>query len=108
MGNTVALLPGMVISNEPGYYKTGAYGIRIENLQTVIPIDAPTGSEQELLGFEVLTLAPIDLALVDASILSADEISWLNDYHTRVRMEISPIVDTQTRAWIEMATQSIN
>jgi Xaa-Pro aminopeptidase len=106
-GNTVALLPGMVISNEPGYYKTDAYGIRIENLQTVIPVEAPIGAEKELLGFEVLTLAPMDLALIDTSILSADEISWLNAYHTRVRAEIGPLVDEDTRAWMETATQPI-
>ncbi len=106
--NTVALLPGMVISNEPGYYKTGAYGIRIENLQTVIPVDAPNGGEKELLGFEVLTLAPMDLELVDTLMLSTDEISWLNDYHARVREEIGPLLDAETRAWMEIATQPIN
>jgi Xaa-Pro aminopeptidase len=106
--NTVALQPGMVISNEPGYYKSNAYGIRIENLQTVIPVNAPLGGEKELLGFEVLTLAPMDLTLVDTSILSADEISWLNAYHAQVRAEISPLVDDETRVWMETATQPIN
>src|SRR5690606_15191150 len=62
--NTVALLPGMIVSNEPGYYKAGAYGIRIENLVTVCEVDSPAGAERPLLGFETLTLVPIDRALV--------------------------------------------
>ena len=106
-GNTVALQPGMVISNEPGYYKTDAFGIRIENLQAVNTIETPEGGEKDLLGFEVLTLAPIDLALVEISIMSSQEIEWLNAYHARVRAEISPLVDDTTRTWLEIATKSI-
>jgi Xaa-Pro aminopeptidase len=106
-GNTVALQAGMVISNEPGYYKTDAYGIRIENLQAVCSIDTPEKGEKDLLGFEVLTLAPIDLALVETAILTAEEIEWLNAYHARVKAEIGPLVDDATRAWLETATQVI-
>jgi len=107
-GNTVALQPGMVISNEPGYYKTDAYGIRIENLQAVCTVDTPVNGEKELLGFEALTLAPIDLALVDTAILTAEETEWLNAYHARVKAEIGPLVDDATRIWLETAAKPIS
>ena len=106
-GNTIALQVGMVISNQPGYYKTDEYGIRIENLQAVCAVDTPERGEKELFGFEVLTLAPIDLALIETSILTAEEIEWLNAYHARVKAEIGPLVDDATRAWLETATQPI-
>jgi Xaa-Pro aminopeptidase len=101
--NTQALLPGMIVSDEPGYYKTGAYGIRIENLVVVTPAPLPQ-AERELLGFETLTLAPIDRALVEPSLLSHEEIAWLDAYHARVRHEIGPLVDSDTRTWLEAAT----
>src|SRR6266852_2557182 len=81
--NAQPLLPGMIVSNEPGYYKTGAYGIRIENLVLVQPWDGP--ADREMLGFETLTLAPIDRNLIDTSLLDDDEIAWLDEYHARVR-----------------------
>src|SRR6185503_1296357 len=100
--NTVALKPGMIVSNEPGYYKTGAYGIRIENLVAVTKLGESEAGE--MLGFETLTLAPIDRALVDTSLLSAEEIAWLDAYHARVRAEIGPQVQGDERAWLEAAT----
>jgi Xaa-Pro aminopeptidase len=100
----VALRPGMIISNEPGYYKLGAYGIRIENLVAVTQVETPPGGEHELFGFETLTLAPIDLSLIDSSMLDVDELSWLDDYHARVRETLSPLVDRDTQVWLEAAT----
>jgi Xaa-Pro aminopeptidase len=103
--NKVALEPGMVVSNEPGYYKTGEFGIRIENLVTVVPLPAPMGAERPLLGFETLTLAPIDLNLVEPALLNAAEIWWLDHYHERVHKDLTPLVDTDTAAWLKRATQ---
>jgi Xaa-Pro aminopeptidase len=102
--NLTALQRGMILSNEPGYYKTGSYGIRIENLVLVVAGPAVNGSEKPLLAFETLTLAPIDRRLVDMSLLSVDEAAWLDAYHARVRNEIGPALDAQTRAWLEQAT----
>ena len=101
------LKPGMIVSNEPGYYKQGAFGIRIENLVVVMPATAPTGSEKELLGFETITLAPIDRALIDPRLLSAEEKGWLNAYHARVRETVGPLVDAATREWLNSATAGI-
>jgi Xaa-Pro aminopeptidase len=103
--NAQALLPGMIVSNEPGYYKTGAYGIRIENLVLVQPAEG--AAEREMLGFETLTLAPIDRNLIDPSLLDEDEIAWLDEYHARVRETLTPIVDPETAAWLSQATQPI-
>lgn len=105
--NTVALKPGMIVSNEPGYYKTGAYGIRIENLVVVVEAPTPPGGERPLLGFETLTLCPIDRALVEPSLLSGDEIAWLDAYHARVRETIGPLVEPEVRAWLEQATRPV-
>jgi len=105
--NTVALEPGMVVSNEPGYYKAGAYGIRIENLVTVTAVDAPAGAEKALLGFETLTLAPIDRALVKKSLMTADEIAWLDAYHGRVAATLTPLLDDATRGWLNQATAAL-
>ncbi len=106
-GGDVALEPGMIVSNEPGYYKEGAYGIRIENLVAVTAMDAPEGAEKELLGFETLTHAPIDTRLVDLSLMTQDEIDWLNTYHAAVRDRLSPLVDDDTRQWLTQATAPI-
>jgi Xaa-Pro aminopeptidase len=105
--NTTALRPGMILSNEPGYYKTGEYGIRIENLQFVtepVPID---GGERPMLGFEPLTLAPIDRMLVVAERLSPAERAWLDAYHARVLTEIGPLVEPDVAAWLEGACAPI-
>jgi Xaa-Pro aminopeptidase len=103
MPNTVALQPGMIVSNEPGYYKTGAYGIRIENLQTVTEAAAIPGGERGMLGFETLTLAPIARELVAPSLLTADERAWLDAYHARVLAEIGPQLDGEAARWLEQA-----
>jgi Xaa-Pro aminopeptidase len=103
---TTALEGGMILSNEPGYYKTGAYGIRIENLILVEP-RAIAGGEREMMGFETLTLAPIDLALVEPSLMTAEEIAWLDAYHTGVRQSLSPQVEEETRGWLAEATRPI-
>ena len=107
VGNTVALEPGMVVSNEPGYYKTGEYGIRIENLVAVREAAKVEGAEKPLLEFETITLAPIDLNMVEAKILSDNEKAWLNAYHARVRETLSPLVDAETKAWLATATAAI-
>jgi Xaa-Pro aminopeptidase len=103
----VPLRPGMVISNEPGYYKTGAWGIRIENLEVVREAPPIDGGELETLMFEALTLAPIDLALVEPALMTAAEIAWLNAYHARVRETITPFVDGATADWLKEATRVI-
>ena len=103
--NSQALLPGMVVSNEPGYYKTGAYGIRIENLVVVQPAEGET--EREILEFETLTLAPIDRNLIEPSLLDDEEIAWLDGYHVRVREALTPLVDPETRRWLAAATAPI-
>ncbi|MDJ1158596.1 aminopeptidase P family protein [Chelatococcus sp. SYSU_G07232] len=103
---TTPLEAGMILSNEPGYYKQGAYGIRIENLIVVEPRDIPQ-AERQMLGFETITLAPIDLALVEPRLMTAEEIAWLNDYHARVRETLAPQVDEATRDWLVEATRAI-
>jgi Xaa-Pro aminopeptidase len=102
-----ALKRGMILSNEPGYYKVGAYGIRIENLVLVIEAPPVEGGEKPLNAFESLTLAPIDLRLVAPSLLTRDEIRWLDDYHARVNDSLAPLLDADTRAWLASATRPI-
>jgi Xaa-Pro aminopeptidase len=104
----VSLRRGMILSNEPGYYKTAGYGIRIENLVLVIAAPEPVGAEKPLNAFETLTLAPIDRRLVDAGMLSEKERHWLDSYHQRVRETLLPLVDAGTREWIERATLSLS
>jgi Xaa-Pro aminopeptidase len=101
---TVALKRGMILSNEPGYYKTGAYGIRIENLALVVEAAAVAGAEKPLNAFEMLTLAPIDRRLIEPRLMTADEIAWLDGYHARVRAALSPLLDTPVNAWLDRAT----
>ena len=103
----VPLRPGMVISNEPGYYKTGSWGIRIENLEVVRQAPPIDGGELETLMFETLTLVPIDLALVEPALMTTAEIDWLNAYHARVRETITPLVDAATADWLKEATRAI-
>ena len=104
---TTALKRGMILSNEPGYYKTGAYGIRIENLVLVIEAPAVAGAEKPLNAFETLTLAPIDRRLVDAAPDDGPtEIRWLDDYHARVAHALRPL-DDETRAWLDGATRPL-
>jgi Xaa-Pro aminopeptidase len=101
--NAVALRPGMIVSNEPGYYKEGAYGIRIENLQFVTEPAAIAGGERPMLGFETLTLAPIDRRLVVAGMLSPEERSQLDAYHARVFAVVGPQVPADVGLWLESA-----
>ncbi|HXV26383.1 MAG TPA: aminopeptidase P family protein [Alphaproteobacteria bacterium] len=105
--NRIALRPGMIVSNEPGYYKPGAYGIRIENLVVVTKAAQPKDAEREMLGFETLTLAPIDRTLIEIAMLTAEERDWLNAYHARVREELTPLVDADTALWLAEATQKV-
>ena len=106
---TQALMPGMICSNEPGYYKTGEYGIRIENLIVVSEAAAVPGGDpqRKFMTFETITLAPIDLELVEPSLLNAEERAWLNAYHARVVQTVGPLVDEETRPWLEKATRAI-
>ncbi len=106
VANSIALQPGMIVSNEPGYYKTGAYGIRIENLVAVKEAKIE-GADRRYLEFETLTHAPIDLACVGAGLLTDAERAWLNSYHARVRDIVGPQVDEPTRAWLAEATRAI-
>jgi Xaa-Pro aminopeptidase len=101
--SSVALRPGMIVSNEPGYYKTGAFGIRIEVLQVVTPASDVTGGERPMLGFEVLTLAPHDRRLIVADLLSGEERDWLNAYHARVLAKIGPLVEPAILSWLAEA-----
>ncbi len=101
--NTVPLQPGMIVSNEPGFYKDGEYGIRIENLEVVMPAEDIAGGERPMHRFEALTLAPIDRRLIDKALLSAEEVAQFDAYHARVLKEIGPRVDAEVRAWMEAA-----
>ncbi|SHK02341.1 Xaa-Pro aminopeptidase [Bradyrhizobium lablabi] len=104
---TTPLKRGMILSNEPGYYKTDAFGIRIENLELVVGIDIP-GAEKPVNAFETLTLAPIDRRLVDLNMLTGDELSWLNDYHDRVRHAVRAHLDEVTKVWLDAATAPLS
>ncbi|HEV2955592.1 MAG TPA: aminopeptidase P family protein [Xanthobacteraceae bacterium] len=104
---TAPLKRGMILSNEPGYYRTGAYGIRIENLVLVVAAPPVAGGEKELNAFETLTLAPIDRRLVEPALLTNDERGWLDDYHARVAATLAPLVDADTRAWLDAATRPL-
>jgi Xaa-Pro aminopeptidase len=103
----VALRRGMILSNEPGYYKTAAYGIRIENLLLVIAAPAPPGAEKPLNAFETLTLAPIDRRLIDTRMLTGKERTWIDGYHARVVEVLGPLLDALTRAWLDGATRPL-
>jgi len=100
----VPLKRGMILSNEPGYYRAGAYGIRLENLILVTQAPAVAEAEKPLNAFETLTLAPIDMRLIEPGMLTAEEMLWLDAYHSRVRELIAPLVDLSTRAWLLAAT----
>ncbi len=104
-GTSVPLEEGMILSNEPGYYKEGEYGIRIENLILVTKSDAD--EERDMFEFENLTWAPIDRNLIDASGLDDIELNWLNEYHATVYEKLASLVDSETKAWLEKATAPI-
>lgn len=105
--NNIPLEPGMVFSDEPGFYLAGAYGIRIENLIAVERLENQGDGGRAFLGFETLTLVPIDLSLVDAALLTADEAAWLDAYHARVRDLLSPHVEGRDAAWLAAATRPL-
>ncbi len=98
---------GMIVSNEPGYYKAGQYGIRIENLLLVTEAATPKGGDRAMLGFETLTLAPIDRALIVPDMLAREDRAWLDAYHARVRAELDAGLDRETRAWLARATAAL-
>lgn len=104
---TEKLRAGMILSNEPGYYREGEYGIRLENLILVTKAEAIPGGDNDMHGFETLTLAPFERRLIDAGMLTEEEIDWLEDYHERVFDEIGPLLDGETRAWLERATEPL-
>ncbi len=108
MPNRVALKPGMIVSNEPGYYKPGAYGIRIENLVAVQKADRQASDERRMLCFETLTLAPIDRALIETDLLSGTERAWVDAYHARVRRDLAPLLNGAAKAWMEAATEPLD
>jgi Xaa-Pro aminopeptidase len=101
-GGDEPLKAGMILSNEPGYYKAGSYGIRIENLILVAPREVE-GAEKSLLGFDTLTFAPIDRALVEVALLTAEERQWLNEYHARVLEVVGPQLEGEALAWAKEA-----
>ena len=101
----MALRPGMILSNEPGYYREGSFGIRIENLVIVTEADAEPG--RAMLGFETLTLCPIDRRLIDRAALAPEERAWLDDYHMRVRIELAGDLDGAERDWLIAATEPL-
>ena len=105
--NTQPLEPGMIVSNEPGYYKTGAYGIRIENLQVVTPAAEIEGGERPMLGFETLTMAPLDRALIVDRSADREEKAWVNAYHDRVLYVVAPHVPGEVRLWLDSACAKI-
>ena len=100
----VALEPGMIVSNEPGYYREGHYGIRLENLCAVTEPQAVEGGEEPVIGFETLTLAPFDRRLIVPEMLDAEELGWLNAYHARVAKELSPQLKGGALKWLKAAT----
>jgi Xaa-Pro aminopeptidase len=106
-GSGTALEPGMILSIEPGYYKAGAFGIRIENLAVVRKIPKPEAGERELLGFEILTRAPIDHALIEPELLDQAEKSWLDAYHRQVLDDVLPLLDRATAAWLKKAARPV-
>ena len=104
--STLPLRAGMILSNEPGYYKAGAWGIRIENLVLVEERSVPQ-AERPMLGFETLTLAPIDRTLVQPALLTAIERAWLDAYHARVRTMVGPLLEAPVRRWLHEVTAPI-
>jgi Xaa-Pro aminopeptidase len=105
--NSQPLLAGMIVSNEPGYYKPGAYGIRIENLVVVEKRDGLGEAGREIYGFETITLAPIDREAIDVSLLAPHDIAWLDQYHGHVRETLTPLVDAATAAWLAQVTRPL-
>jgi len=98
----------MILSNEPGFYKQGEYGIRIENLVLVHEPKDVAGGDRPMLGFETLTLCPIDRRLIDTSLMTADELSWLDAYHARVVKEVGDFLEGEELEWLQQACAPIS
>ena len=105
--NAVPLMPGMIVSNEPGYYREGQYGIRIENLQYITPAAPIEGGEIDMLGFENLTLAPLARDLIDVKLLTKEERKYVNDYHKQVWKSLNRKLPDDVKAWLKEATKRI-
>ncbi|WP_299001988.1 aminopeptidase P family protein [uncultured Shewanella sp.] len=106
-GQNVALLPGMIVSNEPGYYREDEFGIRLENLVTVQTCQSLIGVERDMLEFKALTLIPMDKRLIDKNLLTKEEITWLNDYHQQVFKALAPLMHGSDLDWLTNATTAI-
>jgi Xaa-Pro aminopeptidase len=104
---SVPLEPGMVCSNEPGYYKDQQYGMRVENLIHVVRDDEKSNEEFEFYKFETSTVCPIDTRLVEKSLMNANQIKWLNEYHKRVYEKLAPFVQGEVKSWLQNATRAI-
>jgi Xaa-Pro aminopeptidase len=104
---SVALEPGMVVSNEPGFYKTGEFGIRIENLVAVMPPESIEGGDRPMLAFETLSLCPIDRRLIAPALLTEAEVAWLDAYHARLLPALGRLLDPAEREWLEAATRPL-
>jgi Xaa-Pro aminopeptidase len=104
--DSTVLEPGMILSNEPGYYAAGRFGVRIENLVVVREVEV-AGADRPTLGFETISFAPIDLGLVDKKLMTRDEVAWLDAYHSATRAKLSPLVDPATRKWLREATRRV-
>jgi Xaa-Pro aminopeptidase len=105
--NAQELLPGMILSNEPGYYKAGEYGIRIENLIIVAAPEPVQGGDREMMAFETITLAPLERELMDPGLLSPDERAWVDGYHARVGETLTPLLPEETAAWLGERTKPL-
>ena len=104
----MAMEPGMITSIEPGLYRPGQWGIRIENLVMNVPATTAEGNTfGEFLEFETLTICPIDTRCIDRSLMREDEIDWLNGYHQTVRERLSPLVSGDALAWLQERTKAI-
>ncbi|MNW06436.1 hypothetical protein D3C71_2028430 [compost metagenome] len=99
----------MILSNEPGYYRPGAFGIRIENLVVVEPAEEIAGGDLPMLGFDTITYCPIDRRLVLPALLTDEELAWLNAYHAETREKLMPLLASdETRAWLKAATEALS
>ncbi len=106
--NYIALQPGMILSNEPGFYKRGEFGIRIENLLLIKEAAEIDGGERPMLSFETLTLAPIDRTLIDIKLLTSDELQWLDGYHARVLKEVGGFMDGAALEWMRTSCATLS
>ena len=105
---TMAMEPGMITSNEPGLYRPGQWGVRIENLVLNVPLTTPEmGQFGDMLAFETLTLCPIDTVCIDRALLRADEVDWLNRYHATVRERLAPLLNGAALAWLMVRTEAL-